>query len=72
MRRLKVFLAAYGLFPNETDIIKAMLVRQSNLIADGERTGNLAMRKWALKCQSWTLKHFPVPPLLPDGERSSI
>jgi hypothetical protein len=55
IRRLRVFLAAYGSAPSEAEVIDALLVRQSILIAEGARTGNLAMRDWAAKCQDWTL-----------------
>jgi hypothetical protein len=58
LRRLRVFLAAYGPIPNEADVINAMLLRQSILIAEGERTGNVTMRDWAARCRLWTLRHF--------------
>jgi hypothetical protein len=65
VRRLRVLLAAYGPTPNEVDVIHAMLDRQSILIVDGERTGNLAMFEWATECRRWTLEHFlPMQPLL--------
>lgn len=63
--RLRVFLAAYGSTPNEADVINAMLNRQSILIAEGKRIGNLAMREWARDCRGWTSEHFlaklPLP-----------
>lgn len=64
-RRLRVFLAAYGVPPNEADVINAMLDRQSILSAEGERTGNLAMHVWAMGCQRWTLEHFLATPQSP-------
>jgi hypothetical protein len=53
-----LFLAAYGPAPSATEIIDAMLVRQSILIAEGARTGSRAMLDWAAKCRDWTLQHM--------------
>jgi hypothetical protein len=58
VRRLRLFLAAYGPAPSATEIIDAMLVRQSILIAEGARTGSRAMLDWAAKCRDWTLQHM--------------
>jgi hypothetical protein len=64
-RRLKMFLGAYGPKPDEADVVNSMLERQSILIADGARAGNLGMRDWAKECQRWTLEHFPAMPPSP-------
>jgi hypothetical protein len=42
-RRLRLFLAAYGSDPSEADVIAAAIEKQTNLIAEGTRTGNTAM-----------------------------
>lgn len=60
VRRLRLFLAAYGPVPSEVEVIGATLIRQSILAAEGARTGNIGMRDWATKCRHWTLKHLPV------------
>jgi hypothetical protein len=64
VRRLRVFLAAYGPVPSETEVIGATFLRQSILIAEGARTGNIPMRDWAIKCRHWTVQHFPTGSIL--------
>ncbi|HKH80856.1 MAG TPA: phosphotransferase [Methylovirgula sp.] len=54
VRRLRVFLAAYGSGPSEAEVIAAALERQAILIAEGMRTGNTAMSDWAANCSHWT------------------
>jgi serine/threonine protein kinase len=56
-RRLNLFLSAYG----ERDInkvIEAMLLRQTMLIHEGKRLGNMTMLEWAQHCQKWTIQHL--------------
>jgi serine/threonine protein kinase len=56
-RRLYIFLSAYG----ESDfkkVIEAILLRQTMLIYEGKRLGNIALLEWAQNCQSWTIKHL--------------
>ena len=64
VRRLRVFLAAYGPVPSEAEVIGATFIRQSILIAEGARTGNIPMRDWAIKCRHWTVQHFPTRSIL--------
>jgi Phosphotransferase enzyme family len=60
VRRLRVFLAAYGLGPSEAQIIGATLERQTILISEADRTGNIAMSSWATDCKDWTVRHMPT------------
>ncbi len=60
MRRLRLFLAAYGSHPSAAEVIDASLERQSILIAEGMRTGNTAMSDWAANCRHWTMQHLSV------------
>jgi serine/threonine protein kinase len=55
--RLQLFVTAYG----EIDVkkvVEAMVLRQTILIHEGKRLGNVAMLEWAKNCQEWTLKHL--------------
>jgi hypothetical protein len=54
-RRLKLFLAAYGPKPSEAEVIAAMLVRQSIIIAEDKHASS-----WAAKCRDWTLTHLSL------------
>jgi hypothetical protein len=58
VRRLRVFLAAYGSNPSEAEVIGASLDRQSILVAEGTRTGNATMSDWAANCRRWTMQHM--------------
>jgi hypothetical protein len=57
-RRLHLFLGAYGTTLTATEILQSMLARQSQLMADGARTGHEAMHDWAEKCRSWTVRYL--------------
>jgi thiamine kinase-like enzyme len=58
LRRLRLFLAAYGSGPSEADVIAAAIERQTILIAEGTRTGNIAPSAWAKDCREWTVRHM--------------
>ena len=58
IRRLRLFLAAYGPEPTQTDVIESALRRQAILMAAGIRTGNADLAKWASECRQWTLSHL--------------
>jgi Phosphotransferase enzyme family len=60
VRRLRVFLAAYGSGPSEAEVIGAALERQAILIAEGKRTGNAAMSDWAANCSCWTRQQMRI------------
>jgi len=53
-RRLDVFLNAYGPVPTRAEVALAILHRQALLVAQGRRTGDAAMVKWAQDCRAWT------------------
>jgi thiamine kinase-like enzyme len=53
--RLNLFLSAYG-EANVKKVIDAMLLRQTMLIQEGKRLGNVAMLEWAQTCHDWTTK----------------
>ena len=55
LRRLRLFLAAYGRGPAESEVIESALLRQSIVIAAGERTAEERMTAWAMACHQWTL-----------------
>jgi Phosphotransferase enzyme family len=55
-RRLRLFVAAYGgIAPN--NVLSAMMARQSALVAEGHRKGNMAMSDWAARCLEWTRRN---------------
>jgi aminoglycoside phosphotransferase (APT) family kinase protein len=54
IRRLRVFLAAYGPGPSEAEVISSTLERQAILTAEGKRAGNTATSDWAANCSRWT------------------
>jgi aminoglycoside phosphotransferase (APT) family kinase protein len=58
VRRLGVFLAAYRAGPSEAQVFGAVIERQSILTAEGARTGNSAMSRWAADCREWTVRHM--------------
>jgi len=61
-RRLTLFLDAYGPGgPDRAEVIAAVLIRQRVLVAEGERTGDHAMARWAEGCRDWTRRHFAPP-----------
>jgi hypothetical protein len=60
VRRLRVFLAAYGSGPSEAEVIDAALERQAILIVEGKRTGNTAMSDWAANCLDWTHQQMRI------------
>jgi hypothetical protein len=60
IRRLRVFLAAYGPGPSEAEVIRSALERQAILIAEGKRTGNTAMSDWAANCSRWTRQQMRI------------
>jgi Ser/Thr protein kinase RdoA (MazF antagonist) len=61
-RRLAVFLDAYGSDgPSRAEVVAAILVRQSALVAEGERTGNRAMSSWAEHCRDWVSQRLAAP-----------
>lgn len=39
-------------------VLAATLKRQGILIAEGHRTGNVAMARWAAECMEWTRRHM--------------
>ncbi len=53
-RRLDVFLNAYGSVPTRAEVVLAILYRQDLLVAQGKRTGDTAMARWAQHCRAWT------------------
>ena len=58
-RRLATFIDAYGMY--DSGLVRAsILTRQRILVAEGNRTGNLAMARWAADCMAWTL-HVMTP-----------
>jgi aminoglycoside phosphotransferase (APT) family kinase protein len=58
-RRLSLFLDAYGPGgPSSANVIAAILVRQSILVAEGERIGNRARACWAANCCGWASRHL--------------
>ncbi len=57
-RRLRLFLDAYGSYPEVGDVVEAMMLRQSILIAGAVRIGNTAMRDWAADCRNWVQHNF--------------
>jgi aminoglycoside phosphotransferase (APT) family kinase protein len=61
-RRLALFLDAYGRGLDQAEVIAATLERQRVIIAQGERTGNHAMAKWAAGCLAWTRQHLGIKP----------
>jgi len=58
LRRLRLFLAAYGPGPTEPEVIASAIQRQTIVLATGDRTGNQSMADWALGCRQWMLSHF--------------
>ena len=56
--RLRVFLAAYGPGPTESEVVASAIERQSIVVAAGHRTGNRDMADWAADCRQWTLTHL--------------
>jgi serine/threonine protein kinase len=52
---LNLFLSAYG-EANVKKVVDAMLLRQTMLIQEGKRLGNVAMLEWAQTCHDWTTK----------------
>lgn len=58
VRRLHLFLVAYGPGPTESEVIESAVRRQAIVMAAGARIGNAGMTKWASDCQQWTLSHL--------------
>jgi len=59
-RRLATFTEAYGM-QDQNLVLAEVLRRQSILIVEGNRTGNVAMARWATECQEWTRCHLQIP-----------
>jgi aminoglycoside phosphotransferase (APT) family kinase protein len=58
LRRSSLFLAAYGRAPRRAEVFKSVLLRQTILIAEATRIGNIDMGRWAKNCRRWTARHF--------------
>jgi hypothetical protein len=56
-RRLAAFIDAYGMH-DPSLVLTAALKRQAILVAEGNRTGNVAMARWATECMEWTRCHM--------------
>jgi hypothetical protein len=59
-RRLAAFIEAYGMY-DPGPVVTAALMRQGILVAEGKRTGNVAMAQWAAGCMEWTRRHMHPP-----------
>jgi Phosphotransferase enzyme family len=57
-RRLHLFVSTYGDIRSDT-VLYSMMERQAMLIAEGRRTGKVAMAEWAEHCLDWTQRHAP-------------
>ena len=55
-KRLRLFSAAYGDIAPDI-VLSTMMARQSALVAEGQRKGNMAMSDWAAKCLEWTRRN---------------
>jgi aminoglycoside phosphotransferase (APT) family kinase protein len=55
-KRLAIFVEAYGMY-SPGFVLSAALKRQAILVAEGHRTGNMAMAQWATECMAWTQRH---------------
>ena len=55
-RRLKLFAEAYGFRPLK-DLLDAVILRQTILIAEGQPTGQSEMAAWAVACRAWVERH---------------
>ncbi|HEY5105970.1 MAG TPA: phosphotransferase [Caulobacteraceae bacterium] len=58
IRRLRLFLEAYGPVPNETEVVAQMILRQTIVEAEGARIGDSPMANWAKACRRWTQEHL--------------
>jgi len=58
LRRLRLFLDAYGPPPDAGEVMEAATLRQSILIAEATRIGNSKMREWAMQCREWTRQNL--------------
>lgn len=70
VRRLRLFLDAYGWSGREAEIVAVAIGRQSLLIGEAARTGNEGLRAWAAKCREWMLKYMASGPLRPNTNRA--
>lgn len=52
-KRLVTFIKAYGMH-DSGPVLAASVRRQGILVAEGNRTGNVAMARWASECMQWT------------------
>ncbi len=51
-RRLELFTEAYGFRPLQ-DLLEAVILRQTILVAEGHATGKSEMSAWAAACRAW-------------------
>ena len=58
LRRLRLFLAAYGRGPTESEVVSMAIRRQAIVMAEGHRAANQSMVEWARKSREWTLSHL--------------
>lgn len=59
-RRLTLFCRAYDANVDLSRVVDFIALRQRILVAQGRRTGDAPMERWAADCLEWTIKHLHI------------